>query len=257
MSIFRFRVFQQYFSQKFRSFAEYPLNFSMTLFWSFFSLLVFYFFWSLVFSKGNVPNYNLSKIILYYLFVLGLQYNFDFVKDIRRSIIDGTIIQSIVRKISLEEYFIYRGLSNFFVWRLVPFFIVLIVGIYFLGVSALFGMLIFLLGVIVGILVYCLLISLSFWTGENWALSAIIDEIIVLSSGGILPLDLFPVFFQVLLIDYLPFNLMFFIPAKVFLGDIAVSGFLLIKYLLWILALYLILKFVVKRGLRKYEQLGG
>ena len=257
MSIFRFRVFKEYFSQKFRSFAEYPLNFSISLFWALFSLLVFYFFWSLVFSRGTIVNYDLTKMILYYLFVLCLWYDFVLIKSLGRSIVEGDIMKTLVRKVNLEEHFMYTCLSSFIVWMLVPLFVILIVGLYFLGLSALFGILIFIAGMIIGTLIYSLLTCLSFWLGYVWSIFFIVDELIQLCSGSILPLDLFPHLFQIAVIEYLPFNLMFFVPAKVFLGDMTITWALIGKYLIWIIALYLVLKFVIKLGLKRYEQLGG
>ncbi|MDD4983847.1 MAG: ABC-2 family transporter protein [Candidatus ainarchaeum sp.] len=257
MSIFKFRVFKEYFLQTFRAWAEYPLNFGISLFWPLFSLIVSYFFWSIVFNTGQVLNYNVEKMVLYYLFSLGLFYDFNFVSYLRRKIIDGSITNILVRKTSLAEYLIYCCLSSFAIWMLVPIFIVLIVGLYYLGISAIFGLFIFFFGLILGCLVYSILISTSFWIGDNFSIIHILDEFVGLTSGSFLPLDLFPSIFYTISVNYLPFNLMFFTPAKVFLGDMAITWILIAKYILWIVALYLVLRFMIKRGLRRYEQLGG
>jgi len=257
MSIFRFRVFKEYLLQAFRSWAEYSLNFGISLFWAVFGLIVVYFFWTLVFDKATIHGYDIYKIMFYYFFVDCMFYDVMFVRPIQRTIINGDIIKNLVRKIRFEEYLFYKIISIFCVWHIIPFFALLVAGTYFLGFSAVFGLVIFLLGLAIGVLVYSIVISLSFWTGENWAIALLLDKIIIFSAGNAIPLDLFPGWLYSVLTNYLPFNLMFFVPAKIFLGDMAITWVLIAKYLLWIFALYLVLRFMIKRGLRKYEQLGG
>ena len=257
MSIFRFRVFKEYLLQDFRLWAEYPLNFGISLFWAIFGLIVVYFFWILVFDKATVQGYDIYKIVFYYFFVDCLFYNVMFVRPIQRVIINGDIIKNLVRKIRFEEYLFYKIISNFCVWHIVPIFALLVAGTYFLGVSAILGLLIFCFGLLIGVLIYSIIVSLSFWTGENWTIALLLDEIIIFFAGNAIPLDLFPSWLYLIATDYLPFNLMFFVPAKVFLGDMAITWALIGKYLIWIVALYLILRFMVKMGLKRYEQLGG
>lgn len=250
------RIFKHYIYLELRNLYEYPLNFAVGIFWGVLSLIPAYFFWAIIFSKVNIANYDLTKMMLYYLFIQGLHYSGGMFNNIRRSIVQGDILKILTKKMTLELHFIFSIISTIIQINFLNIFIVTTIGLYFIGINALLGIVFFLFGLAIGSIVYSIVISMSFWTGESWGLFSVLGFIIGMCAGHVIPLDLFPKTLQTIFY-LLPFNLMFYTPAKIFLGDIKIGIWLIATYVIWIIILYIILKIIIYFGLKRYEQLGG
>ncbi len=92
---------------------------------------------------------------------------------------------------------------------------------------------------------------LSFWSEDISAYRWIYDKLLWVFGGIFLPVSLFPEKFKIL-VDYLPFNHMFYGPARMMIGgDVT----LFVKYLsiqiVWIVVFGAILSFIYNRGIKQ------
>jgi len=96
---------------------------------------------------------------------------------------------------------------------------------------------------------------ISFWLVQVKAFKYMLQYIIFFFAGALLPLDLFPGVLRTLA-DWLPFQYLVFFPIQIFLGkeENPMGGFLIA--VCWIIGLYLFSRFVLARGIRKYEAVG-
>jgi len=249
-------VFIEYTKLQLMAYLEYPLNFLVGFVWTCVALIPMYFFWNALLTSGVDINYNQTTIILYYLFTIGFFYSGGFFKSLRQEIIKGTIVTTLVRKIRLENYFVYNAIATVLISRFLIGIVIVIAGIYFVGLQSLLGVLFFIFGLIIGATIYSILIAIGFWTGESWGYFYVTSIIINLVGGSIIPLDLFPIFWQKI-IAYTPFSLMFYVPAKIYLGELTITPWLIFAYVAWAVVLYLILNKMISLGLKRFEQLGG
>jgi ABC-2 type transport system permease protein len=249
------RIFWNYLFLQLREYYEYPLNFVIGFFWVLFGLVPFYFLWSIIIGNGNIVQYTLPSMVLYFLFSFGLTYYTGYFNDLRKIIVTGDLAKILVRKITLERHLMYTMFAKILTHKMFLMIFISIVGIYFFGFGSLLGILFYLLGVIVGILVFAILITFGFWTGDSWGYFAVLGNIIYFTSGGLIPLDLMPAV-ALKIINYMPFKLMIFVPAKIYIREYAITYYLLLEYLIWIIALFIILKILIHFGLKRCEQLG-
>jgi ABC-2 type transport system permease protein len=97
---------------------------------------------------------------------------------------------------------------------------------------------------------------IAFWLVQVKVFKYMLQYIIFFFAGALLPLDLFPKPLQTLAYA-LPFQYLVFFPIQIFLEKetAPLPGFLVA--LLWIGALYLLSRFFLIRGIRKYEAVGN
>lgn len=252
----RINYFLELLRQDWEHLKAYPLRFVLNLAWFAFGFIPLFFVWYFVATNTGAFPYSLKEILLYFAFVWGLAYSVNGVRKHISSINSGEIVTKIVKPISLTENHLYIFFSSIFTIKASNIIVVIILGLIFLGLHSLLGILFFILGIIIACLVYEIILMLMFWFGKSWGLKYMLDMFILVSAGTAVPLDLFPTSVQMLL-SYMPFKLMFFYPAKIFLGQLSISWVLILEYLVWAIILYFVCRVLEYFGLRKYEQLGG
>lgn len=111
---------------------------------------------------------------------------------------------------------------------------------------------------VLSFLINCIIGMLSFWLLEIGALNSFISMGISILSGSIFPIDFISGNIG-LLLKYLPFSYLAFVPAQVYLGKLDADQILTNIYicLLWIIALSIIACRLWEKGLRKYSAFGG
>lgn len=101
--------------------------------------------------------------------------------------------------------------------------------------------------------------TFAFWYPEHngWPMRFLIFMILEFVAGGVFPLDILPTaIYQI--VRYLPPAYMLFFPSQIFLGRLSTQAIFLglAQSMAWIVALYLLLKFVWSRGLKTYGAYG-
>lgn len=99
---------------------------------------------------------------------------------------------------------------------------------------------------------------LGFWYLEVWHFDRLLDSLMQLFSGALIPLWFFPEFL-VKVSNYLPFKLIYFTPISIYLGKFSlIEGVYSIMYqIIWIMLLLIIEKILWKHGIKKLVVQGG
>jgi len=260
-------VFRISFAQEF----AYKLNFILWRVRNVLQIFLVFFLWDTVFSDPGrvVFGYDRAKILTYVfgiLIVKALVLSARAV-DIPGEISSGDLSNYLLKPIGYFKYWLTRDLSSkalnlsfavfefFFLYILLkpPFFVqtnpILIVG--------------FLLFIVIALLIFfTLLFTISlvpFWMPEAaWGVQFLVIVVATeFLAGGLFPLDILPNGIQKVL-SYTPFPYLIFFPIQVYLGK--VSGAEAFKgigiALFWVVALYLLMRYVWQRGLRVYQSHG-
>ncbi len=96
--------------------------------------------------------------------------------------------------------------------------------------------------------------SLGFWTRDVWAPRFLLMVILEFATGAMFPLDMLSNLWQNVLL-WTPFPYLLFIPLRIYLGSSETIMYLL-GQAIWVVLLYLLSRYVWKRGLLRYEAEG-
>ncbi|HXJ60276.1 MAG TPA: ABC-2 family transporter protein [Candidatus Dormibacteraeota bacterium] len=227
--------------------------------------------WRAVFSgkAGEISGYSLAQMTSYYLVVTIVDAFTAVAEDdwqIAADIKDGQISQFLLKPI---DYLTYRlclygaGRLVFTVCALVPVgafivaqrqYFVLPSDLWTLGW---FGLSLVFTGLLQFFISYTMAL-LAFWVMEVSTFIFIVFAFEYIAGGHLFPLDILPpAAFRAL--QFTPFPYQMFFPVNVYLGR--VSGPELYQGLVvqagWVIACYLLARFVWHRGIRKYSAVGG
>jgi len=113
------------------------------------------------------------------------------------------------------------------------------------------------LAVLLYFLINFMLGILGFWTNQVWAARFLLMTMIDLLAGNLFPLDILPapVF---LLFKILPFNLLVYFPAEVYLGRLSLEQILggFGAQAIWMAVFVFFLRYFWKKGLLRYNAEG-
>lgn len=247
----------------------YRLNFVLWRVRSVLQLLLVYFIWWTVFeSQSGIFGYTKESIITYILIaaliraiVLSTR-----ATDVTNQINDGSVVNFLVKPLSLIKYYLTRDLADkllniLFVILEISLLIYLLRPQVILQTDLLI-LAIFLLAAILGIILYfCLsfIISLtSFWVENSWGPLFLMMIFLEGFGGGLFPIDILPKnIFNLLMLT--PFPYLIYFPSKLYLGTMEPTqlslGFIML--LSWVVILILCMNLVLKKGLRYYTAQGN
>ena len=220
-------------------------------------------------GDGDVAGYSLAQMTSYYLVVTIVDALTAVAEDdwqIAADIKDGNISQFLLKPI---DYLSYRlclyaaGRVVFTACALVPVTVFIWAQrAHFVlpadaGTVAWFGVSLVLTALLQFLISYTMAL-LAFWVLEVSTFIFILYAFEYIAGGHLFPLDILPpAVLQAL--NFTPFPYQLFFPVNIYLGR--VSGAALYEGLLaqagWVLAAYLLARFVWSRGVRKYSAVGG
>jgi len=227
---------------------------------------VLLYLWNAIYlGDQHLGDYSLSELITYY--VLQLIINSMVLSysswEIGQQIADGTFSNFLVKPLNYLHYWftvnlsgkLFEGLMILVVGLIVSFILIAHIAFprqvqtVFLFILAMIlgGVLAFEFDFAIGIL--------AFWFVQVNSFKYMLQYIVFFFAGALLPLDLFPEAFQAIS-NVLPFRFLVFFPIQIFLEKEAqpMEGFLVA--ILWIVVLYFLLQFALKRGIKRYEAVG-
>ncbi len=230
-----------------------------------FTLFVLFFFWQFVFiGKEFINGYSFPQIITYY-FLIRVTYNriSTFTASrIAKDIKSGDIAKYLLRPYDFTLHFICRDFTSATLWTFGNLFAISIFSFYFyhylvLPPSQFYWLLFFIVYILNGILSITLNLIIGyvgFWIGEVTHLKVVSTIFINIMSGGLIPLTFFPLWFQNMS-SYLPFRFLVQFPADIFFGRLNYFSSIIgtLTLLLWIVALYLSARYILRHGLKTYE----
>lgn len=98
---------------------------------------------------------------------------------------------------------------------------------------------------------------IGFWSPEVWAPRFIFFIVITFFAGGLFPLDILPkTVFEIF--RYLPFTYLLYFPLKIYLGQLSTMAIIrgLTISFIWLILMYLLVRFVWNMGLKLYTAQG-
>lgn len=255
----------------FQRLISYKANVIIFMIGDFFMLAVTYYLWKAIYGSadGDILNgFGFNEMIIYIFisFITSIMISVDISYDISREVKDGSIAINLVRPLNYERRMFFQGLGNVFYN-----FIVIFIGGFsittflfykFFGYVSLGGILLYLLSVIMGIFInfyYSYIFGLiSFKITNMWGLSQIMQSVVNLLSGMLIPIAFFPGWAQAIT-KLLPFSSSIYTPTMIYLGKINGSEILwaLGLQLFWIVILMVVSKFMWKSLIKNLTILGG
>lgn len=247
----------------------YRLNFVLWRVRSISQLILVYFIWWTVFkSQEHAFGYTIDSIITYILvaaliraIVLSTR-----VTDMISQINDGSVVNFLIKPLGFIRYYLARDAADklfnisFYIIEVCALILILKPQI-IIQTNALIIMW-FLLATIGGLIIYfCInfIISLtSFWTENSWGPLFLMSIFLEGFGGGLFPIDILPKsIFNILMLT--PFPYLIYFPAKLYLGTMEyqeiIRGFVIIS--IWIIILVLLMKRILRAGLRHYSAVGN
>jgi len=227
---------------------------------------VLLYLWNAIYKdEQRLGNYSLSDLITYYvlqLLINGMVLSY-ISWQIGTEIREGSFSNFLVRPINYLHYWFTINLSG----KLFEGLLISVVGLIMVGLlidhialpSDAVTMVHFALAMMLaGILAFEFDFAigiLAFWLVQIDSFKYMLQYGMFFLAGALLPLDLFPALFQQIA-HALPFRFMVYFPIQIFLGKETqpYEGFAIAS--IWIIALYVVLRFGLKRGIARYEAVG-
>jgi ABC-2 type transport system permease protein len=249
------------------TFFQYRLNLGLLLISHAVSLSGLVYLWIAIYASGqSLGDYTLTSLLVYYIVLTvlritisnGVGMGFEVSDEINQGVITNYLLKPF--SYTLERLAKLLGGATVNIVFISPVVAVLaflsretialpsaIQWLQFIGMS--------LIGLLFYFLVYYLAALSSFWVhrGGNFIYGTLLVS--GLLNGSLLPLDLFPEWYQPIS-QMLPFQFLIFIPIQTFLGRIADWNTTLITAAAWIAILSLLILVAWKRGIRKFEAVG-
>ncbi|WP_445002198.1 ABC transporter permease [Exiguobacterium alkaliphilum] len=230
-------------------------------------LFILYFFWQAVYeNKTDVSGIALSTMLTYAILATMLdQFRGSAGRELAHLIKHGGVAIELLRPYHLLDKLLAQDLgaktSTFFRATL-P---LLVIAMVFIGVdpptsieaASAFAVSV-VLAVLLATLIDLLVGVLSFYTVNVWGLSVLQEAVITIMSGALVPLTLFPDWFQTVSL-YLPFASLVYVPVAIYTGEIATSGIwpsILIQ-LGWVASFFIFVRLLFAYAVRKVTVFGG
>jgi ABC-2 type transport system permease protein len=248
---------------------QYRANLFMYILYWIVQPIVYIAVWtSIATLQGSVKGLTANDFVVYYMTMLIVDqitseivfYNFGY------KIQDGTLSGELIRPVhplltnALVNTIAFKALTTLV---LIPIWIILslLFKPVFDSVTAanlLLTIPALVIGFIVNFLITSTITCFAFWTQRVWGLYRLYGIPVALFSGQFVPLQLMPKMIQAIA-GYLPFQLFKYFPTQLILGKLSseeiIRGY--VVGLIWIVAAFLLFRFVWKRGLKQFSAVGA
>lgn len=231
-------------------------------------LLITYYFWLAVYENNeSIKGIGFQSMLTYIVVAMIIEQYVSGVGDgLARQIKDGSIVLELLKPYHMLNKMIALDIgskiSSFFRATL-P---IIAIAFLFLSLSFPTNILIYLyfiisfaLGVLIGAQIDLMIGIVAFWTVNVWGVRVLREAIIKFFSGALIPLSLFPNWFQDVS-QFLPFQAMVYIPTAIFTGQIHDTNQIIYSIglqIFWLISMYALLRFLWSIAIRKITIFGG
>ena len=231
-------------------------------------LVIMYFFWVAVFhNRTEISSISFESMITYVVIAMMLEnYVSGAGNEMARNIKNGDIALELLKPYDYLTKLIFMDLgskANSFVRTTIPIFLVAII---FIGIgaplsweSALLFCASMLVGILIGTQIDLIIGVLAFWTVNVWGLRVLREAVIKFFSGALVPLTLFPSWFQEVS-SFLPFQSMIFVPVAIYTGQIPMGTQAFMAFatqLFWLCILFVLVRLGWAQAVKKVTVFGG
>lgn len=217
-------------------------------------------------SRVEVNGIEFSIVVTNFIISLGLSNIFttnDFA--IQSKIMNGSIANELLKPIDFRKLLLAQTLAGITFKFLSNFLPTLIITAIVFGMVPPVSVVNFLLYLVSMLLGFCVLWCLSliiqmtaFWIINVWSIATIKNVFVTVFTGAVLPLYFMPEPIM-RIINFTPFDSVYFIPLQIYLGNVSYYelGLFFLKQIVWIAILYSISVLMWHRGSKKIIIQGG
>lgn len=227
------RTYLPFARNTFQKLISYKANVIIFMFGDLLMLAVTYYLWKAIYgslSEVVINGFNLNQMIIYVFitFLTSLMTSVDISQDISREVLDGSIAINLVRPINYEKRMFFQGLGNVFYNFIVIFLITFTLTTFlfyrYFGYINVINIIIYFISIVLGILIsfyFSYIFGLfSFKITNMWGMSQIMQAIIQLLSGTLIPIAFFPSWAQAI-VKLFPFSSVIYTPTMIYLGKLS------------------------------------
>lgn len=230
-------------------------------------MLVIYFFWKAVYSsRTEIEGLLFEGMITYIIIAMFLQMFVSGVgQELAHTIKDGNVAIELMRPYNLITRLVAMDLGDkviHFIRGALPLSILAFIYMDItLPTSWQSGLLFFIsafMGIWIGTFFDLLIAILAFWTINLWGLQVMKEAVISFFSGALVPLILFPEWFQTISL-FLPFQAMVYVPVAIYTGILSgtEAWLALGSQVFWVVSLFVLLRVLWSIAIKKVTIFGG
>jgi ABC-2 type transport system permease protein len=256
------RLYLEFLKNKFKSNFAYRVDLYMRIFYKIIILFIQIPLWRAVLETekdiDNMATYVIISTLISSIIGNGVIGKIDF------KIKTGEFATDLIKPMNFFGYIFFDSLGdNIFrlLFEMIPVFFVGFI-VFDFKVPNNLAILVFILSTILGYIINFLLGFtlglISFWYLSVWHLSRLLEDVVKLFGGSLIPLWYFPSLL-VIISKYLPFQYIYYIPISIYLKqyDIGKTVNLLLIQTIWCIILSILLFGVWKLGRKKLVIQGG
>lgn len=244
----------------------YRFDFFTNIVFAYITLFAFYFIWHSIYAYSGqeiIAGYDFKQLITYFVLAsvtMSILWN-DVDDKIGRQIRKGKMTRALLYPMDYIIRNLFGSMGGKLMVILLQTLPVFILGILLFGIQITWASLLYLPVMLLAYLInytLCFIIGTSaFWLKENRGLISIRQAILGFLAGSVIPLSFLPLFLQKLS-WYLPFQYTSSIPINTFLGKYGISALFKILAIqaVWVIVLYVILRLLWNKGIKKYTGAG-
>lgn len=260
-------VYLQFIKKKFKNKMAYKFDYFSGIINTMLMYVIFICIYKALYNGAKEINgVTMSMVSLNFLISLGLSSVFRFDDQfIEYKLIDGSIANEFLKPVNLKIRIFAENLGeNLFniCFNYIPTIIFALFITKLEKPASVLSFLIFLLSIVIGYFVLWeisfIINNLSFFVLKVWGISTIKNAVINVCSGALIPLWFLPHWLYSI-IKFTPFESIYFIPVKIYLGQVSMSQVFtnISIQLFWIVLLYIIGEILWKIGIKKVVVQGG
>ncbi|KAA0550109.1 hypothetical protein FZW96_01830 [Bacillus sp. BGMRC 2118] len=230
-------------------------------------LLIMYYFWHAVYAnRSSIENIDISTMLTYIVVAMLLQgYVSGIGNELAERIRSGDIAIELLRPYDLIFKLISVDVGSkltVFFRETLPIIVIVILFMKLNTPSSIEAMLLFIVSSFVGIWIgtfFDFLVGvIAFWTINIWGMRVLKEGVITFFSGALVPVVLFPEWLRAVS-EYLPFQAMVYVPVSIYTGIISGTDayWAISIQLIWLIALYVCVRFIWAQALKKITIFGG
>lgn len=255
----------------FQKLISYKANVIIFMFGDLLMLAVTYYLWKAIYgssSEAIINGFTLNQMIIYVFitFLTNLMISVDISADISREVLDGSIAINLVRPINYEKRMLFQGLGNvlynFIVIFLITFTLTTFLFYRYFGYINILNIIIYFISIVLGILIsfyFSYIFGLfSFKITNMWGMSQIMQSIIQLLSGTLIPIAFFPSWAQAI-VKFLPFSAAIYTPTMIYLDKLTNIEIMMSLgvQIFWVIFLMIAAKLMWKSMIKNLTVVGG
>ncbi len=265
------KTYMKFTQNVFQKQLAYRAGVIMFILGEFLTLSITMFLWNAIYKSSEetvINGFTFEEMIIYLLMMFltaGLT-SVNVLYTISSEVKDGSIAINLVRPINFEKRMFFEALGtplyNLLVIFTIGFTIVNIfyykisggidianIGLYFLSTT---------LGLIITFYFYYIFGLLSFKIINMWGTSQMVEAVVMLLSGFLIPITFFPQW-ALKIIELLPFSSQIYTPVMIYLGKLDSNEIVkaIIIQVVWIGILMIIAKVTWKKLIKSLTILGG